>query len=86
MTQLSKTLRRELAVAFAKDSQPVWFRIAKYVLLAVVLYFFWGRRELWIVLGGCLVLALALHFWYRHKTRGWTRSYGLWKYDGRGAD
>jgi len=25
--------------------------------------------------------ALALHFWYRYKTRGWTQSYGKWNYE-----
>ena len=78
---LKKILNREMEVAFSKHSQPVWFRIAKYIVLGLVLYFFWGNRYLWIILGVLLVLALVLHFWYRYKTRAWTQSYGLWKYD-----
>jgi hypothetical protein len=25
--------------------------------------------------------AMLLHFWYRYKTNGWTKSYGLWKHE-----
>jgi predicted lysophospholipase L1 biosynthesis ABC-type transport system permease subunit len=77
---LSKTIKRELEVAFSKDSQPVWLRILKYVLLGALIYWLWGTRLLWIILPTMLILALCLHFWVRYKTKGWTRSYGLWKY------
>jgi hypothetical protein len=76
-----KTLKREMEVALSRKSQPVWFRILKYILLAVVIYLFWGTRYLWTILLILLVFAICLHFWYRYKTHGWTRSYGLWKYD-----
>jgi hypothetical protein len=77
----SKIIKREIEVAFSKHSQPVWFRILKYILLGSALYFFWGSRLLWIVLIIFFILALFLHFWYRYKTHAWTRSYGLWKHD-----
>jgi hypothetical protein len=77
----SKIIKREIEVAFSKHSQPVWFRILKYILLGSALYFFWGNRLLWIILLIFFIFALFLHFWYRYKTHGWTRSYGLWKYD-----
>jgi len=77
----NKTIKREFEVAFSKHSQPVWFRIVKYILLSFVIYFFWGTQLLWIILLILFVLAMALHFWYRHKTQGWTKSYGMWKHE-----
>jgi len=77
---MSKTIKREFEVAFSKKSQPIWFRIVKYVLLGSALYFFWGSRWLWICLAVFFVLAMVLHFWYRYKTKAWTRSYGMWKH------
>jgi hypothetical protein len=49
--------------------------------LGFTLYFFWGTTTLWIILVCLLVVSMALHFWYRYKTQGWTKSYGLWKHD-----
>ena len=77
----SKILKRELEVAFSKQSQPVWFRILKYILLGFILYFFWGSQTLWIILIILVISAMVMHFWYRYKTRGWTKSYGMWKHD-----
>ena len=78
----SKIVKREIEVAFSKNAQPVWFRIAKYIVLGSMLYFFWGRKLLWIILLFVFVFGMVLHFWYRYKTRAWTQSYGLWKHDG----
>lgn len=47
----------------------------------MMLYFFWGTKQLWIILVIMLAVALSLHMWYRFKTKAWTKSYGLWKYD-----
>jgi hypothetical protein len=74
-------VRREVEVAFSKHSQPIWFRILKYSLLALLIYFFYGDEEFWIGFGVFLVIAMILHFWYRYKTNGWTKSYGLWNYE-----
>jgi hypothetical protein len=76
-----KAFKRELEVAFSKDAQPVWFRILKYILLAALVYFLWDTQLLWIILSIFFILALCLHFWYRYKTNGWTKSYGLWKHE-----
>ena len=73
-------LKRELEFAFSKHAQPVWFRIVKYVVIGFIIYFFWGTRFIWYFFSTMLVVGLALHFWYRHKTKGWTRSYGMWKF------
>ena len=78
---LSKTIKREIEVAFSKHAQPAWFRIVKYILLASLVYFLWGRKLLWIILLIMISVGLLLHFWYRYKTKGWTRSYGAWNYD-----
>ena len=70
-----------MRVAFAKDAQPVWFRVLKYIVLGVLIYFLWNTILLFMVLGLLFILGFILHFWYRYKTNGWRKSYGLWKYD-----
>lgn len=77
----TKIIKREIEVAFSKHAQPVWFRIVKYVVLVSAFYFFWREKLFWIILLIVFVLGLVLHFWYRYKTQGWTKSYGLWKYE-----
>ena len=78
---LSKIIRREFEVAFSKHSQPIWFRVLKYILLGTIIFFFWGTKLLWIILPITFVFAMLLHFWYRYKTNGWTKSYSLWKHE-----
>jgi len=78
---LGKTIKRELEVAFSKHSQPIWFRVLKYILLGCILFFFWGTKLLWIILLIAFAFAMLLHFWYRYKTHRWTKSYGLWIYE-----
>jgi len=78
---LNKTIKRELEVAFSKHSQPGWFRVFKYILLGAILYLLWGTKLLWIILLIMFVFAMLLHFWYRYKTQGWTKSYGLWRHE-----
>ena len=78
---LGKTIKRELEVAFSKYSQPIWFRVLKYILLGLILFFFWETKLLWIILLITFTFAMLLHFWYRYKTHGWTKSYGLWKHE-----
>jgi hypothetical protein len=83
---LNKTIKRELEVAFSKNSQPIWFRVLKYILLGIILFFFWDTKLLWIILPIMFVFAMLLHFWYRYKTSGWTKSYGLWKHEKVGLE
>ena len=83
---LNKTIKRELEVAFSKHSQPIWFRILKYILLGAIVFFFWGTKLLWIILLSTFAFAMLLHFWYRYKTQGWTKSYGLWKHENERAE
>jgi hypothetical protein len=79
---LKSIIKRELEVAFAKETQPIWFRILKYVFLICVIYLLWATISLLITLAALFAGALLLHFWIRHKTHGWTKSYGLWKHEG----
>ncbi|EMY79764.1 hypothetical protein LEP1GSC060_0910 [Leptospira weilii serovar Ranarum str. ICFT] len=76
-----KAVRREVEVAFSKNAQPPWFRIFKYVMLVCILYFFWESGFLGPLLLFILVVSLSLHVWFRYKTGGWTKSYGLWNYE-----
>lgn len=77
----TKIIKREFEVAFSKDAQPIWFRIVKYILLSGLFYFLWGTKLLWVILLVLLVVGTVLHFWFRYKTEGWTKSYGLWKHE-----
>jgi len=77
----SKVFKRELEVAFSKHSQPVWFRVLKYIVIGCILYFFWGRNWLLTLFLVLFAFSLMLHFWYRYKTQGWTKTYGLWKHE-----
>ena len=76
-----RIMNREFEVAFSKKSQPVWFRIVKYIVVVCLIYFLWGTLLLWILLSALFILGLVLHLWYRYKTEGWTKSYGMWRYD-----
>ena len=78
---LSKQIRRELEVAFSRHAQPPWFRVSKYILIIVLFYFFWGQAVFWIILLIMFGIGVILHIWYRHKTEGWTKSYGMWDYE-----
>ena len=77
----SKAIKREFEVAFSPNAQPVGFRIVKYIVLGVFIYFFWGHILFWPILSIAFALSLTLHFWYRIKTEAWTRSYGGWDYE-----
>ncbi len=76
-----KVIIREFEVAFSKKAQAPIFRILKYLVIGLLVYFFWDSATLWWILGTAVILSLALHFFVRYKTRGWTRSWGKWKYE-----
>lgn len=71
-------IARELRVAFSKMAQPLWFRIIKWiVLLGLVVRFHAAPTFRWWALG-LLLVGTALHFFYRWKTKAWTRAWGGW--------
>lgn len=73
---MKRLLQTEFRVAFHKESQPLWVRITKYLLLILFVFFFWNAPYFWWIFTGLLVGAILLHGFYRYKTKGWTRSYG----------
>ena len=86
---MNKAWKREKYIAM--HAQSTRFRILKYGVLIVLSYllFIWKG---WIALiSGLLTLAVlgvVLHFFFRSKTKGWTKSWGLFKkirtpYDGK---
>ena len=70
--------KRELDVAFSRKAQPVWFRAAKWVVFIVLGILLWRTRWFWHVFLGAFALGLALHLFWRWKTKGWTQPWGGW--------
>jgi hypothetical protein len=73
-----EAIRRELKVAFSRETQPVWFRIAKWVIFIAVSNRLRGRRWFRVWTLGVVFAGLTLHFIYRWKTWGWTEPWGGW--------
>jgi hypothetical protein len=71
---------RELRVAFSLKTQPLWFRVAKWVIVAAIVTVNWGKAWLWPAFALAIVFSLGLHFYWRHKTKGWTQPWGGWKH------
>ncbi len=76
---MKETIKRELKVVFSKNSQPIWFRITKWVVYIGLAYLLYGTKWFWIWVIGLPVAGLTMHFIYRWKTKGWTKSWGGWK-------
>ena len=72
------TVKREVRVAFSRTAQPLWFRIAKWVVFVGVIRRLHGTRWFWAWVVGAVVASTALHFVYRWKTQGWTQPWGGW--------
>lgn len=75
---MSGTLKRELRVAFSKRCQPLWFRLAKWMVAVVGAVLFFRSSFFWYWMAGLLLIGLAVHFVYRWKTHAWTRPWGGW--------
>jgi hypothetical protein len=63
-------IRREFEVMFAKDTQPLWFRITKWTLYIVLIFILHGGPWFWIWVLGVPLAGLVMHLW------------GGWEYDG----
>jgi len=74
----SRTIRREARVAFSRRAQPLWFRILKWTILVALGVTFWRVPLFWVCLVAALILSLALHLFWRWRTKGWTQSWGGW--------
>ena len=71
-------IERELQVAFSRYAQPVWFRVAKWVIFLAVSRRLYGTRWFRSWISGGALAGLTVHFVYRWKTRGWTEPWGGW--------
>jgi hypothetical protein len=78
---LKETVSRELEVMFSKETQPIWFRITKWMLYAGMAYLLRGKRWFWVWVLGIPILGLGMHLFYRWKTHGWTESWGGYEPD-----
>ena len=78
MNNLSSTLRREWRVARSLRAQALWFRITKWAVFLTLAVLFWRRPFFWWCALAAASLGLSLHFFYRWKTRAWTRPWGGW--------
>jgi hypothetical protein len=76
---MKNSARRELRVAFSRKAQPVWFRVVKWLLFIGISVLLWSTPYFWWWILGMSGLSLSVHFIWRWKTKGWTRSWGGWK-------
>lgn len=73
-------IRKELYVAL--HGQSARFRLVKYAILVPLLggiYWWKGGAFFLKTLGILLILALAMHFFFRWKSKGWMEDYGPYK-------
>ncbi len=81
MPDIKKTLLREFKVAFSLKTQPLYFRVAKWLIIMAVVFLLRRVIHPALLLGILTTAGLMLHFYIRFKTDGWKKSYGGWKYD-----
>ncbi|NJR71911.1 MAG: hypothetical protein HC782_01880 [Gammaproteobacteria bacterium] len=73
-----KTIRREWRVAFSKNAQSMPVRLAKWTLFLAIAMALHESSYFWVWTAGLPLLGVAVHFFYRWKTRTWTRAWGSW--------
>ena len=72
------TLKRELRVATSLRAQPLWFRVVKWTVTAVVIAILWRSAYFWWWIAGATVLSVTVHLIWRWKTKGWTQPWFGW--------
>jgi hypothetical protein len=77
---MMQLIKRELRVAFSKKAQPVWFRVAKWLVFLASFSFLWRnkREQFWFWLVGAPLVGATVHGIWRWQTHGWTRPWGGW--------
>jgi hypothetical protein len=70
--------KREMRVAFSRKAQPLWFRVLKWTIALGIGVWTRQTQYFWRYVGGGLVFCLAVHFFWRWKTKGWTQPWGGW--------
>jgi hypothetical protein len=78
MNKFTALVRREMRVARSLKAQPVWFRALKWCVVLPFMYWLWHTRWFWPVTVCMVPVGLGFHFFFRWKTAGWTRPWGLW--------
>jgi len=86
MSMVAHTLRREVRVALSLKAQPLWFRLLKWIGILVSVAWFHDRSWFWWTVAGVTGAAFFLHFFYRWKTKTWTRAWGGWNDLAAGRD
>jgi len=75
---MAGAVTRELRVASSRKVQPLWVRVIKWSIFEGVAMALFRTKWFWGWVAGLPFFGLALHFFYRWKTGGWTRSWGGW--------
>ena len=73
-----EAFKREVRIATSRRAQPVWFRILKWAITIGIAVMFWCTPYFFWWIFGAVALSLILHFFWRRKTKGWTRRLGGW--------
>ena len=68
----------QIGLVSSKYRSPLLLRIAKWVLFLAITRRLYATRWFWAWVFGLPLAGLATHLLYRHKTQGWTRSWGGW--------
>ena len=76
---MKSVIKRELEVMFGRETQRIWFRIAKWSAYIGLAYWLRGSRWFWVWVIGLPAAGTVMHLIYRCKTRAWTESWGGWK-------
>ena len=76
---MKEIIKKELEIAFSKDTQPIWFRITKWIIFVSSAYLLYGTRWFWVLVIGIPIAGTIMHFIIRWKTKAWTQSWGGWK-------
>ena len=72
------TLKREVRVATSRRAQPIWFRVAKWIVFIAIIAWLWPSPYFWWWIGGGLLLGVGVHLIWRWKTKGWTQPWFGW--------
>ena len=75
---IGRTLKREVRVATSRRAQPVWFRVLKWIVFAVLVTWFWSSPYFWWWIGSGVAAGLSVHLVWRWKTKGWTEPWLGW--------
>jgi hypothetical protein len=76
---MRNAIRRELRVAFSRKAQPVWFRVAKWILAVGISVLLWPTPYFWLWILGAPGLGLTVTSSGGGKPESWARPWGGWE-------